>query len=88
MNTIVDIYGETYDLADIKYIKKIYYIQKNSEIMSSGRVKYWDEYVYGIKIHFHNIKPVDVWSNSESQRDESFLMLIKIMNKVKAKRGY
>ncbi len=68
MDTIIEINGETYDLADIKYIQKI----EN----------------HGVKLHFFNVKPTIVWLTTETMRDQAFSMLIKIMNKVKARRGY
>ena len=68
MDTIIEINGETYDLADIKYIQKI----ENC----------------GVKLHFFNVKPTIVWLTTETMRDQAFSMLIKIMNKVKARRGY
>lgn len=68
MDTIIEINGETYDLADIKYIQKIEH--------------------RGVKLHFFNVKPTIVWLTTETMRDQAFSMLIKIMNKVKARRGY
>ena len=80
MDTIIELNGETYDLADIKYIQKT----EAQKYNNYGNMYY----TYGIKLHFVNVKPTMIWFSTESMRDQAFSMLIKIMNKVKAKRGY
>jgi hypothetical protein len=75
--TIVDINGESYDLSDLKYIKKVehkYY--KDYDIKTY--------YNYGIKLHFNTAEPVIIWFNEKAgTRNSGYDMLIKVMNKVK-----
>jgi hypothetical protein len=75
--TIVDINGESYDLADLKYIKKVenkYYKDYDTST----------HYNYGVKLHFHTAEPTIIWFNERPEmRDRAYDMLLIVMNKVK-----
>jgi hypothetical protein len=75
--TIVDINGESYDLADLKYIKKV-----EHEYYKDYDTKTY--YNYGIKLHFNRAEPVIIWFNEKAgTRNSGYDMLIQVMNKVK-----